>query len=150
MITNTKDRFPSELDSLCDKVRELVSKNDYEACIIAIQKAMGDYPHAPHPHNLMGIVLEKLGDHLTAMKHFRAAWALDPTYLPAGHNLEIYGTFFSNGSCAFDESDLPPPPVRRVETTYDDGRARIVSVNEIKYDKHGIIQVVRKGRDDTV
>jgi hypothetical protein len=54
------------------------------------------------------LVLEKESDHLLAMKHFRAAWALDPTYLPARYNLENFGTFVPKGRGAFDESDCPP------------------------------------------
>lgn len=96
-----------ELDLLCATVKELVAERKYDACIASICRAMGRYPHAPQPHNLLGIILEKTGDHPGAMKHFRAAWALDPTYLPASHNLNTYGTFFSSGGCAFDEGDLP-------------------------------------------
>ena len=66
---------------------------------------MADYPSAPQPYNLMGIVLEKTGNHPAAMKHFRAAWALDPTYVPANRNLERYGTFHSGIKEAYDECD---------------------------------------------
>lgn len=96
-----------EIEELCASVRKLVSEKKYGECISSITRVMGNYPHAPEPHNLLGIVLEKMGDHLMAMKHFRAAWALDPSYLPANHNLNTYGTFFSSGKCAYDESDIP-------------------------------------------
>lgn len=81
---------------------------------------MRDYPHAPHPHNLMGILLEKQGNHLSAMKHFRAAWALDPTYLPCRINLDRYGSFFNQGNCAFDEQDCPPEDKRFHYTIQND------------------------------
>lgn len=97
----------SPLDELCNSIKELVLEKDYKNCERIIYKAMEEFPHAPHPHNLLGIVLEKKGEHLMAMKHFRAAWALDPTYSPANHNLEFYGTFLSRGACAFNESDIP-------------------------------------------
>lgn len=106
MKTRNERTSKGELDVLCASVRALVSDGAYESCIEPICKAMEKYPHAPEPHNLLGIILEKTGDHLTAMKHFRAAWALDPTYLPANHNLTTYGSFFSYGRCAFDETDL--------------------------------------------
>lgn len=96
-----------ELNQLCTLVRAFVKDGAYEVCIERICRAMEKYPHAPQPHNLLGIVLEKMGNHMTAMKHFRAAWALDPSYLPANHNLKTYGTFYSGGYCAFDESDVP-------------------------------------------
>ncbi|MGI6169683.1 MAG: hypothetical protein ACOYI4_08300 [Christensenellales bacterium] len=94
-----------ELSQLCGKVRALVKDRNYEECTRLIREAMRDYPHAPDPHNLMGIVLEKQENRLAAMKHFRAAWALDPTYLPCRVNLSRYGSFLNGGPCAFDEQD---------------------------------------------
>lgn len=135
----------SELDQLCTSVRAFVIDGAYETCIERICQAMQRYPHAPQPHNLLGIILEKMGDHLTAMKHFRAAWALDPTYLPANHNLNTYGTFFSNGSCAFDESDIPPAPPSNMEIVCDErGIGRVVYKTKIEYDEYGIGHVVRR------
>lgn len=117
----------SELDQLCMSVRAFVIDGAYETCIKLICQAMERHPHAPQPHNLMGIILEKVGDHSTAMKHFRAAWALDPTYLPATHNLNMYGAFVHNGDCAFDESDVPLASPYNMEIVYDErGIGRVV------------------------
>lgn len=66
---------------------------------------MGKYPHAPQPHNLYGVVLEYQNKHSEAMKHFRAAQALDPNYRPAKYNLSNYGNSFFKRHCALDESD---------------------------------------------
>ena len=96
-----------EMRSLCQNVRVLVGKGDLMGGERLVIDAIGTYPHAPQPHNLLGLLLEKRGDHLLAMKHFRAAWALEPTYVPARHNLDLFGTFFSTGYCAYDESDCP-------------------------------------------
>ncbi|MDD4159930.1 MAG: hypothetical protein PHO18_03180 [Synergistaceae bacterium] len=102
----TSGRNREDLGSLCAAVRELISIQDYEKCETLIRCAMGKHPHAPEPHNLIGILLEKKGKHLMAMKHFRAAWALDPTYRPARQNIDCYEMFFSNRKCAYyDESD---------------------------------------------
>lgn len=134
-----------EMNQLCASVRSLVEQKQYDACAPLICQAMEQYPHAPQPHNLLGIVLEKTGDHFTAMRHFRAAWALDPSYLPANHNLNTYGTFFSGGACAFDESDVPLPTPSGVETVYNErGVGHVVSQNTIQYDEHGIGHVVRR------
>lgn len=115
------------LDELCASVRARVGESDYETCVFEICQAMEAHPHAPEPHNLLGIVLERMGDHLGAMKHFRAAWALDPTYLPASHNLNTYGTFFGGGACAFDESDLPRSHSNNIQIVYDErGVGRVV------------------------
>lgn len=97
----------SELALLCDIIRELAENCEYEKGVVMIQDAMGRYPHAPEPHNLLGVLLEQQGDHVMAMKHFRAAWALDPTYIPTRCNLERMGGLFGKFQCAFDEKDCP-------------------------------------------
>lgn len=145
MKQNMNRPIPNEIDALCDSVRTLVAEKRYEDCLPLICGAMETYPHAPQPHNLLGIVLEKLGDHPAAMKHFRAAWALDPTYLPASHNLHTYGTFFTGGRCAFDESDVPEAAESNLEVVYDArGIGHMVSKTVIQYDKHGIGHAVRR------
>lgn len=120
MRTRIEKRPLNELDRLCIMVREMVADGALDGCIKLICEAMEHNPGAPQPHNLLGIVLAKKGDYLAAMKHFRAAWALDPTYKPATHNLNTYGTFFSRGKCAFDESDLPPAAPSDAHIFYDD------------------------------
>lgn len=145
MKTCNEKRTPKDLDKLCKLIRKLVEEGSYHDCIPVICQAMERHPHAPHPHNLLGIVLEKTGDHITAMKHFRAAWTLDPSYLPATHNLNTYGTFFSNGFCAFDDSDLPPPAPNETVIVYDErGVGRAVNKTKIQYDKRGVGHVIRR------
>lgn len=107
------------LKELCIHVKELVSHGEYDACDTMICEAMEYYPNAPQPHNLLGIVMEKQGNHVGAMKHFRAAWALDPSYSPSCQNLTRYGTFYSGGKDAFDESDCPPDNHVPCEIQYD-------------------------------
>ncbi len=119
-----------ELAKLCNTVRALVAQREYQKCELIIKEAMGKYPHAPQPHNLIGILLEKEGDHLTAMKHFRAAWALDPTYIPARCNLDRFGSFYPKGQCAFDEADCPPEQAKDLYKT--------------EYDTEGIGHIVKK------
>lgn len=102
-----KPEVQQELNALCVNIRQLVEHNEYEKSEALIREVIGKYPHAPEPHNLIGLVFEAQGNHLVAMKHFRAAYALDPTYLPARHNLDNFGTFFPSGKWAYDESDCP-------------------------------------------
>lgn len=118
-----------ELSALCTSIRQLVEQNKYEIGEVLIKEAMGKYPDAPEPHNLLGLVLEAKRDHLAAMRHFRAAYALDPTYLPAQHNLDHFGTFFSNGERAYSETDCSQ---RKKDEQY-----------KIDYDIHGIGHLVK-------
>lgn len=115
---------------LCNQVRDLIHIGQYETCYELIIEAIRKYPHAPEPHNLMGMLLESQENHLLAMKHFRVAWDLDPTYLPARHNLEFYGTFFSKGRGAYDESDCP---VLEEKNLY-----------VVKYDENNIGHITRR------
>ena len=117
------------LDTLCSRVRESVNQGQLDLCYQWVREAMADYPDAPQPHNLMGILLEMQGNHPSAMRHFRAAWALDPTYGPAEQNMKNYATFYSSGRCAYDESDY----------TQDEEQGC-----SVEYDAHGIGRIFRR------
>lgn len=145
MKDTTGKQMLSQLDQLCTSVRAFVTEGAFDAAMELTCRAMERFPHAPHPHNLMGIVLEKLGDHSGAMKHFRAAWALDPGYVPANHNLYVFGTLFPGGKCAFEEKDVPPERESTIQIVYDArGIGRAVYKAKIEYDARGIGRVVRR------
>ena len=129
MTTQERASRSMQLQALCDGVRKYVKARDFQKCVAMICQAMGEFPNAPEPHNLLGIVMEKEGDHAGAMNHFRAAYALDPTYLPARQNLDYYGTFYSRGGCAYDERDCP----QEAPSPY-----------EIEFDERGIGHAVRR------
>lgn len=104
-----KEKDKTDLENLVKQVRNWLSNGELKRCEEIIPKAMSRFPDAAQPHNLYGLLLEKEGKHAKAMKHFRAARALDPSYLPARQNLEYYGTFNAGLCCAFDESDCELP-----------------------------------------
>jgi lipoprotein NlpI len=56
---------------------------------------MNENPDSPEPQNLLGIWYEFQGNNDLARRHYRAAYALDPTYKPSSINLERISTFFS-------------------------------------------------------
>lgn len=74
------------------RCKELIEEHEYEKCERVLCEAMMNYPHSPVIHNLFGILLEKQQNHVLAMKHFRAAYALEPSYLPARYNMDQYGS----------------------------------------------------------
>lgn len=121
-----------ELTALRGTIKKLVEQNDYQQGELLIKKAIGKYLNAPEPHNLLGLPLEAQDDHLAAMKHFRAAYALDPAYLPARHNLEHSGSFYPKGKWAYAEPDCPQ------EKTSDKYK--------IEYDASGVGHVARRDR----
>lgn len=96
-----------DLKKICLEVKKHLEKGEIEEAKEAIQKIFDEYSDSPIPHNLLGILWEKKGCHAKAMRHFRAAWALDPSYIPARCNLEKYESIFPEGNFAYTEDDCP-------------------------------------------
>ena len=67
---------------------EQLKSRSLDSAYNLIKNALFVNPDAPEPHNLLGILAELKGDDSIARKHYRAAYALDPTYKPACRNLE--------------------------------------------------------------
>lgn len=59
-----------------------------------IHIAMAQDDSSPKPHNLLGIIAELSGDLNLAGKHYRAAYALDPTFKATYRNLERITKFY--------------------------------------------------------
>ncbi|MDD3362950.1 MAG: hypothetical protein PHW34_14890 [Hespellia sp.] len=94
-----------EYNLLINEVKNDISRARYDEGENKVALAMQTNPHSAIPHNLMGILLEKEHDHTQAMKHFRAAYALDPAYVPARSNLEQCGRFYATGTCCYGNED---------------------------------------------
>jgi len=67
-----------------------LKRGNYSKAEENIKRAMLEKPHSSEAHNLYGILQS---DGNLARKHYRAAYALDPTYKPATRNLERITTF---------------------------------------------------------
>lgn len=103
-----------EMLDMIGKARDMISRREFDACEALISTAMFQNPHSAVPHNLMGLLLEKKQMHEDAMKHFRAAYALDPAYAPSRWNLEGFAEFYKTRTDAYFVSDcdfehLPKP-----------------------------------------
>ena len=96
------------MQHLCDCMRRMMQDGCFDECSSLICKAMAESPDAAEPHNLLGILLEKQGNHTQAMKHFRAAWALDPSCKAARYNMEFFSGWQLCGTCAYDDTDCSP------------------------------------------
>lgn len=124
-----------ELKELSLNMKKEVESGNYEKAYRVIVDAMRDYPDSGVPHNLLGILQEHRRNHPGAMKHFRAAWALEPTFLPARWNLEFYGERKQNGRCAYVEEDVP--------------REQKKPQYKCVYDERGIGHMVRREENET-
>ena len=121
------------MQPLTAHIRALVAQRHFSEAEDEAAQAMTAAPHDAQPHNLMGIIAESRNDHVQAMKHFRAAWALDPTYRPARINMERYGSFSGQMTRpVYDATECAPCP------------AESRPAYRIEYDKHGIGHVVKE------
>ena len=121
------------MQPLTAHIRALVAQRHFSEAEDEAAHAMAAAPHDAQPHNLMGIIAESRNDHVQAMKHFRAAWALDPTYRPARINMERYGSF---------SGQMPRPVYDETECAPDPAESR--PAYRIEYDAKGIDHVIRE------
>ena len=103
-----------------NRCRTLMDKREYKECERILREAMAKNPHSAIPHNLMGILMEREKNHVLAMKHFRAAYELDPAYVPARVNMDRYGTLEPTGRYAYTEEDCPVQEDPRFTLVYDE------------------------------
>lgn len=78
-----EDKF----EGYIEKGIELIECEAFEVAKEYIKRAMILRPEAPEPHNLLGILAEYDNNEQLACKHYRAAYALDPTYEASTNNL---------------------------------------------------------------
>lgn len=107
-----KDVPSPAFSAVIEKAVLALKVRDFSSSRQNIKDAMAMNMDAPEPHNLLGILYELLGDDAAARQHYRAAYALDPTYKPSCRNLErlaLYGFDMAGsvdyGACAALKND---------------------------------------------
>lgn len=98
MVTTTVKEKDEDLMTFYQDAKHKILSADRDEFYEQVCAFMSRYPNSPHPHELLGILYENEGRHTEAMKHFRAALALDPTFLPASQDLYIYGDLIPSGN----------------------------------------------------
>ena len=83
----------TELRELCADIRKFIQEERLSEAKEKIALGMAQHPDAGIPHNLMGIVKEIENDRVGAMKHFRAAYALDPKNTSIRKNIDSLCAF---------------------------------------------------------
>jgi tetratricopeptide (TPR) repeat protein len=83
-----KADLPDPFSETVKEAAKILSMGSLYEALPVIKEALILSTEAAEPHNLLGIFFEMKGDDNNARKHYRAAYALDPTYKPACRNLE--------------------------------------------------------------
>lgn len=86
------NKFNSYIMDAVNRLR----RNELDEAFPILLESFKENPNSPEPHNLLGIWYELRGNEELARKHYRAAYALDPTYKPASENLERLCLYFDN------------------------------------------------------
>lgn len=85
--------------------KRLIVNGKFMECEAIICTLMFQHPHDPVPHNLMGLMYEAMDQHAKAMRHFRAAYDLDPEFRPATWNMECFGSGYQTAHGAYYDAD---------------------------------------------
>ena len=85
-----------DYDSLIVRAKAAINQRDFSLAENLLQKANNIKSERPEPFNLLGVLAEVRGDSGQAMKMYRAALDIDPTYKPAQENLERSSDFKSH------------------------------------------------------
>ena len=101
-IEMKSNKFKNVISDVNEKLHNYKWEESYKIII----NALSENPDAPEPHNLLGLWNEFNKNYDLARKHYRAAYALDPTYKPASINLERVCTMFSSRNVPADFGEV--------------------------------------------
>jgi DNA-binding NtrC family response regulator len=93
IVTEVLDRNKVEAAQAADYeshlklIKRCMNDRHFEAAMTHAKQAVGTDPSRPEAFNLMGVLYEITGNTVEAMKNYRVAIDLDPTYEPAWQNL---------------------------------------------------------------
>ncbi|MBE9059710.1 sigma-54 dependent transcriptional regulator [cf. Phormidesmis sp. LEGE 11477] len=81
-----------DYDAQVTNARQLAGEGKYEDAIAIVKQCIGSHPENAAGFNLLGELLEAGGDRSEALKNYRVALDLDPTYTAASKNLDRAAT----------------------------------------------------------
>lgn len=84
---NLSKEIESDYQSSLELAKYQASKRQFDNAVAQVKKAIGIDPSDPKAFNFLGELQETLGERSEAIKNYRVAIDLDPTYQPAKDNL---------------------------------------------------------------
>ena len=71
-----------------DLAEQALKRGALEAALADLKRALALIPERPEAYHLLGVVRERYGDFHLALKFYRIALTLAPTYEPSARSLE--------------------------------------------------------------
>lgn len=68
--------------------KKMINRREFERAQEYLEQSLTRDTSAPEPFNLLGVIQEMRGETTEALKKYRAALGLDPTYSPAQENMD--------------------------------------------------------------
>jgi len=83
-----------------------INNRNFKEAVELLKKATSENTEKPGPFNLLGIIYELQGNQPRAMKMYRTALSLDPTYRPADNNLQRAGEMGMENKTDIEDRNL--------------------------------------------
>ncbi|MGD1899659.1 MAG: response regulator [Phormidesmis sp.] len=87
-VLNREPMTTDDYDAQIAQARKVAAAGDYEDAIALTKKCIGLHPEKAEGFNLLGELSEISGDQSEALKNYRVALDLDPSYASASQNLD--------------------------------------------------------------
>ncbi len=86
-LENFQGDQPENYQTLISRAKAAINKRNFEFAAELLQKTAQQDNNSPEPFNLLGVLAEMKGDNTQAMKMYRTALDIEPSYKPAQENL---------------------------------------------------------------
>lgn len=93
--------------SLIQLGKRHITDRDFGTASKMIRKAIAEAPDQPEAYNLLGALLEIRGEKSEALKFYRAALDVDPSFKPAWANLDRATSWLAQGSIDLGNNERP-------------------------------------------
>ena len=82
------------------EIEKCIKEGKYQEGEELVQQAIKEHQSSVF-YNLMGLIKEREGHHVQAIRYFKIAYKLNHSYEPARYNLERYGIFCPIVNCMY-------------------------------------------------
>jgi DNA-binding response OmpR family regulator len=123
---NLDENQAADYLSLIELAKRYVSDRNFPEAREITRKAIAMDPAQPVAYNLLGALLEIKGDNHEALKFYRAATDIDPSYKPALANIDRLTSWYKLGGIDFgsDKNQPENPETNSVEKDNSGGPDR--------------------------
>jgi DNA-binding response OmpR family regulator len=99
---NLQEGDVTDYDTMIEFAKKCILDGRIDDAVRYIREAISKIPQRPEAFNFLGILMEMQDQKLEALKLYRAATALDPTYAPARKNLSRATAYESDESITLE------------------------------------------------